>query len=70
MYATKILNELLLLNVVLFYILSAAVTLQAYNIPNNFSALLAFEEALQLEEDVYDELLRTHDADPNDPEVS
>jgi len=43
--------------------------LPAFNIPTPFPAQCAFEEALKLEEEVYDELLKTHDSDPNDPEL-
>ena len=42
---------------------------QIGEIPSNFGLLVAFEEALELEKDVYEKLLKMHDVGPNDPEV-
>lgn len=45
--------------------------IQPYNIiPGKFSALKAFQKALELEKHVYDVLLKTHDSSSNDPELT
>ena len=41
-----------------------------YNVPKDFTAALAFQKALDLEQEVYDKLLVLHDAGENDPAVS
>jgi len=43
--------------------------IQPFILPPKFDALKAFEKALELENHVYDVLLKTHDSNPNDPEL-
>jgi len=44
--------------------------IQPFNIPSVFTAKMAFEKAKDLEEHVYDLLLKTHDSSINDPELT